>query len=348
MEAWEGLLIIGDPHLASRTPGFRKDDYPRVALEKLRWCIQHAQRRQLKPVLLGDLFHWPRENANWLMAELLALLPQGTLCVTGNHDCHENDLGPHDSLTLLVRAGCVRLVEPPAPLWTARVNGQLVQLGGTAWSQPLPEAVHGTDPEAVVLWLTHHDVAFSGPLVPGRIEPAPIQGVDLAINGHIHNEEPDRSCGGTLWMNPGNISRLSRDALIRVHQPAAVEITFGPGKTWARRRVPVPAAPFSEVFHPMEDQDKHRAPWLDSSRFIQGLGELAARRTQSGAGLTQFLEQNLPRLDEPIAAAITDLAQEVLPDDHPWRRSAGHGHPQEEVRGAPQEEDPGGDRARQQ
>ena len=32
---YEGLLFVGDPHLASRVPGFRKDDYPRVALEKL-------------------------------------------------------------------------------------------------------------------------------------------------------------------------------------------------------------------------------------------------------------------------------------------------------------------------
>ena len=29
-----GLLFIGDPHLASRVPGFRKDDYPRTILAK--------------------------------------------------------------------------------------------------------------------------------------------------------------------------------------------------------------------------------------------------------------------------------------------------------------------------
>jgi predicted phosphodiesterase len=339
--SWGGLLLIGDPHLASRVPGFRKDDYPRVALEKLRWCLDYAQEHDLKPVLLGDLFHWPRENANWLMAELLQVLPPEVLCVPGNHDCHENQLGPHDSLTLLVRAGRVRLVGP-APLWSAQVNGQPLQIGGTSWSEPIPTQVQGADPEALLFWLTHHDVAFSGPVLPGRVEPFPIEGVDLVINGHIHNEEPDRVCAGTTWMNPGNISRLSRDALIRVHRPAAVRVTLHPGRRWSCQRVPLPAAPFSEVFHPMEQEATHRAPWLDSSVFIKGLGELAARRTQSGAGLTDFLEKNLPRLDDPVAAAITDLAQEVLPDDHPWRRrTAGHGHPQEEVRGAQQEEDPG-------
>ena len=34
-----GILFIGDPHLASRAPGFRKDDYPRAILKKLQWSL---------------------------------------------------------------------------------------------------------------------------------------------------------------------------------------------------------------------------------------------------------------------------------------------------------------------
>jgi len=37
-KTYAGLMFIGDPHLASRIPGFRKDDYPKVVLEKLDWC----------------------------------------------------------------------------------------------------------------------------------------------------------------------------------------------------------------------------------------------------------------------------------------------------------------------
>ena len=58
-EDFEGLLVIGDPHLEGRQPGFRKDDYPHVILEKLEWCLQYAKRHQLLPTLLGDLFQRP-------------------------------------------------------------------------------------------------------------------------------------------------------------------------------------------------------------------------------------------------------------------------------------------------
>ena len=35
---YKGLLFIVDPHLASRIPGFRKDNYPKTILAKLRWA----------------------------------------------------------------------------------------------------------------------------------------------------------------------------------------------------------------------------------------------------------------------------------------------------------------------
>ncbi len=66
-----GLLCIGDPHLASRVPGFRRDDYPNTVLNKLRWSLDYANQNALLPVLLGDLFHRPRDNANSLVVAAL-------------------------------------------------------------------------------------------------------------------------------------------------------------------------------------------------------------------------------------------------------------------------------------
>ena len=48
------------------------------------------------PVLLGDLFHYPRDNANWLIVELLELFQGTILSIWGNHDCNENALGDDD------------------------------------------------------------------------------------------------------------------------------------------------------------------------------------------------------------------------------------------------------------
>src|SRR5947209_17909966 len=96
-----GVLFIGDPHLASRAPGFRKDDYPQKILGKLRFAIDYAREHSLLPVLLGDLFDFPRDNANWLLVALHALLDRETLAIYGNHDCKENTPGDNDTISVL-------------------------------------------------------------------------------------------------------------------------------------------------------------------------------------------------------------------------------------------------------
>jgi DNA repair exonuclease SbcCD nuclease subunit len=135
-----GILCIGDPHLSSRVPGFRRDDYPRVALAKFRWCLDLARREQLLPVVLGDLFHWPRDNANWLAVELMRLLEgQTVLTVAGNHDCSENTLGDDDTLSVLLAAGRLQLLDRGP--WVGLVNNVRVAIGGTSWGRPIPDAV---------------------------------------------------------------------------------------------------------------------------------------------------------------------------------------------------------------
>src|SRR5207244_4326389 len=122
-----GILFIGDPHIASRTPGFRCDDYPRVILDKLRWCLAYARDNALRPVILGDLFHYPRDNANWLVGELAEMLNPTVLAVAGNHDMVENSLGENDSLSILVRGGHLRLLDGEP--WIGRVGGRNVVIG---------------------------------------------------------------------------------------------------------------------------------------------------------------------------------------------------------------------------
>ena len=37
-ENYSGVLLIGDPHVEGRIPGFRKDDYPLVVLKTTPAC----------------------------------------------------------------------------------------------------------------------------------------------------------------------------------------------------------------------------------------------------------------------------------------------------------------------
>lgn len=314
---WSGILFIGDPHLAARAPGFRRDDYPRATLAKLKWSLTYAKDNALIPVLLGDLFHYPRDNATWLLIELLQLFDEPVLAISGNHDCSENALSQNDSLSLLAAAGKVRLLDITAP-WSGIVNGLRCVIGGSCWGEKLPAAIDRAalgEPD-FVCWITHHDLQFPGYEEAGRFSCRPIPGIDLVVNGHIHRNLGEVSAGATLWCNPGNISRVNRSDATRDHVPSVLRVTPTPGGC-ERERIAVPHEPFDAVFHPATMSDAADTIEQTLPAFVRGLLSIEQYKTGDGAALREFLDQQLPALQPPVAAAIRELAAEVLGDGQP-------------------------------
>jgi predicted phosphodiesterase len=307
-----GLLAIGDPHIEGRVPGFRKDDYPRVILDKLRWCFNYARDQRLLPVILGDLFQMPRDNPNWVLGELMELMSEPVPAIYGNHDCRENALSEHDTLDVLVRAGKLQMLDDEN-VWRGWMGGRPVIIGGTSWGQRLPEAYEGDGPEEgnpLVFWLAHHDVQVPGYEEQGHFPPREILGVDVVINGHIHRCLGEVTRGGTLWITPGNISRRNRSDATREHTPSVLRIDVaktGYEKQW----VEVPHRPFDEVFH---EEVIESADQLGSSAFVAGLSELQSQRTDTGAGLMAFLDKNLGQFEDSVAEEIRVLAKMVTCD----------------------------------
>jgi hypothetical protein len=80
---------------------------------------------------------------------------------------------------------------------------------------------------------------------------------------------------------------------------------------WDKQAIDVPCLPYEEVFH--QEVVSRDIP-VDESMFVRGLAELESLRTQGGAGLNAFLEQNLGQFDERVAAEIRALAEEVYRD----------------------------------
>jgi len=305
-----GLLFIGDPHLSSRPVEYRKDDYCRTILGKLEWSLTYARQERLVPVLLGDLFHYPRDNANWLLVELIRLFtPRAgesrVLSVYGNHDTKENKLGDSDTLSVLVESGHVVLLDHQR-LWRATLAGVPVALGGSHWSEPLPERVEGPV-DGHTFWVTHHNLGFPD-YDAKRIDCRAIPGVAAVINGHIHSRLPNVVTGETTWLNPGALARVARGDATRDHRPAVLRIDVT-ARAWNPTLVNVPCEPYETVFHPMELLGGADA---GASNFVAGLRELESIRTTGGAVLRDFLTQNVTQFEAPVQAAIWDLAREVM------------------------------------
>ncbi len=300
-----GLLLIPDPHVAATPPGQRLEGYCGQILDKLRLCLEKARELELVPVFLGDLFHWPRENPNSLLVELIELLrPHKPFTLVGNHDKYQARFTRDVSMAVLDAAGAIRLLAEPGPAFWLHTPQGAVLVGCSPDGSPLPRRVERGEAQAVV-WLTHHSISFPD-FLDRMIIPREIPGVDWVLNGHIHRPQPMIAAGSTRYANPGNITRLTFSQ--RTKERVLAASIWRPGCEELERWL-VPCLPFEQVFpdqpFPVEPPASERA-----SLFLKGLERLTWRRTQEGLGLKDFLSANL-NPEHPEADLVWQLYEEV-------------------------------------
>ncbi len=337
-----GLLFIGDPHVEGRTPGFRRDNYPETVLAKLKWCLEYSGQQNLQPILLGDIFDKPRDNPNWLLSRMLDIFDGHCIpAIFGNHDCANPHLDENDSLTLLVKAGAIRLLDEQN-LWASSFENRMVIIGGSPYRYPIPERLI-MDPEQIrlsfansanhsdqqssdwmkgdskpglVIWLTHHDLTFPNLDEAVVTHLHELVGIDYVINGHIHRRASAEVVRGqTTWVNPGNIVRRSRSDSIRGHEPTVLRMDIASDGQWLHY-VKVPHQEAEQVFYDLESLGNDETESNHSS-FVTGLAMLQSRKTQSGAGLMHFLKENVDQFESEVAVEILKLADVVLTESNP-------------------------------
>lgn len=317
-QQFEGLLVFGDPHLEGRQPNFRKDDYPNVILNKIEFCLEYCRKHQLQPVCLGDLFDRPRDNPNWIIGQLIEMTRQTPIIgIFGNHDCAQPQLNDDDSLSVLIKAGGYQLVSSSS-FWTGEINHRRLVVAGSSYRHVIPKTFDtrlvpksGNDRAAdkeqpLAIWLTHHDIDFKE-YDNGRCAVHEIENVDVLINGHIHRRLDPIVAGKTTWINPGNITRRSRSESNQSHVPKALHVSVCQ-RGLKFTDVTIPHRSFEEIFHEAMVPTEHER---NESAFVTGLKELTHRKTASGAGLHEFLKENLDQFESDVADQILNLAKEI-------------------------------------
>lgn len=211
-EEFAGILWIGDPHVFSRRPGRRKDDYLSSVLGKLEACAEQANQDGLQAVITGDLLHRNDDNELGMLSRLmrtLQMFKHAPFVIEGNHDKANARVGDADTLGLLALAGSVRLISEPGSFFRGRVGGHDVELFAAPYGALLPTKLESTAEFALLV--SHHDLAIGGQTYPGCVPLHEIEGCVLWVNGHMHKTYPPVPMGQTMVWNPGNIEPLSID-----------------------------------------------------------------------------------------------------------------------------------------
>lgn len=303
----KGLFMVADPHVAANPPGQRLDTYCQDILDKLEACLEKSSELDLIPVFLGDLFHWPRENPNSLLVELIELFRNyKPFVLVGNHDKYQARFTSDVSLAVLDVAGVMRLMKDSGEQFILETESGDTLVCASPDGTPIPAEYERSETLDNVIWLTHHNIAFPDYEKP-HYSIKELPGIDWVINGHMHRPKESIKKGMTTWANPGNISRLvfSRFALTKIPQASIWRPGYDDLEKWD-----VPHKDFYEIFPDQEFPPENDENVLTESGFLRGLERLAWKRTSEGAGLKQFLDENLSP-DEPETELIWELYTEV-------------------------------------
>jgi predicted phosphodiesterase len=213
---YNGLLFVGDPHLSQQRTGKRNDiDLCTTILDKINQSVEIANKENLYLVFLGDLFDQSKEQNIQMLTRLTRILKKlkhPPVTAEGNHEKTQTKLSDDVALKLLQESDTLYVIEKNSLWGKFNFNGKIVYLGATPYGDKIPDEVilpAGEEPGSII-WVTHDNLDF-GNSYPGVIPLKEVKGVDMLVNGHIHQTKKSQTKGKMRAHNPGNITRQSID-----------------------------------------------------------------------------------------------------------------------------------------
>ena len=277
-------LLIGDVHLADRPPSVRRDTYAEDILDKLRWCVQEAVRREADVIIQdGDLFHVkaPVRTSHGLVQRVHEVIMSSHIpwiIVPGNHDMQHDRLDSLSSQPLgaLCRMENVSLLLGPHDFLPIFGLPYLAD-----WQDGLPKWLTLWRKFADTVRLERDDwplLVTHAPIFPPGIEPpydyiaadewAELMEKGTCLYGHIHDYhgiyQPLTNTPVTM-INVGSISRGSLHENTLARAPKVV--WYDAGKT---EILDVPHKPASEVFM-LEDHQRVTEETKRMTDFLEGV-----------------------------------------------------------------------------
>lgn len=269
------FIAVGDPHLATRNPGSRKDDYFASCKEKLTFILKQAILLKVNSIIFtGDTFH--DKDQSKIDSQLLHMLlnffsiakKYGIMCysVVGNHDMkfHDADISQRN-IALLTRAADNFILVDKSPQ-IVEISGKKIAITGSSFifhgdRGDISERTQYFPPKQDAFYHIH--VTHGSQMPRQEVSNANFMEItesenilyanpawDLNVNGHIHwVEQKIVRYKNKYILNPCSLTRgsLSMDNIKRGISVTLVEISLS-NKETTFTEIEVPAKKAEEVF----------------------------------------------------------------------------------------------------
>lgn len=229
------ILFVGDPHLDSRTPISRADDYEQVTIDKLTRIKEICISNDIKTVVLtGDTFDkdnydQPLGYINTVIAKFKEFHDAGIVVYSliGNHDLRHNKMEyfTKSPLHILFQTQFVKhLVEETL---------DDVVLYGIDFTEKdkVHEINEKLDPTKTNILTMHYATDNTVPYE--SISRDAFKNFDLVVSGHDHMYyEPSQDLGGAQVLRPGSMIRRTKDPYNLERIPIAYEVQIHSTKSF--------------------------------------------------------------------------------------------------------------------
>jgi len=198
------FLVVGDPHLASKNPRSRKDQYSITVLDKLRQIGQIVKETEDMRfvLLLGDLFHLKDQPHYYtsVVAQILRKMGVPVYTIIGNHDIYWDRIDSigKTPVSILMASGVLK--------WLDVIKIGNLFIRGYDYQRIVtlnPESHSGTT-MAVAHAFYRFEHSVDGTIDEQSIEDA---GYDYLLLGHDHMPYSPLQRGKTSILRPGSLTR---------------------------------------------------------------------------------------------------------------------------------------------
>ena len=302
-------LVLNDVHVAASPPLGCRDLYVEDIFNMLREARSYVIDMNIQyTVLTGDLFHAKRNVPYWLVRDLIELFaewPGRKLAIVGNHDLGYGGLAsiPHQPIGVLFEAGVLEWLKDDIvtadvdpfindeddPRDVVRIQWSPANYRDDLDFNPWNFALERAENVHWAVKVSHGSLTPPGKPFPYHTIPintVPTEGMDLVLNGHLHNDSGLQEVKGCTFACLGSIGRTQRteENLTRAMRLLCVE--FSADRMDFVELPLTSAATAADLFYAKDDGEEVEIS-AALKRFVGGIE--AAVRLEEGDSLDAII-----------------------------------------------------------